>query len=164
MGYGVIDLRGNQLLPVVYGCIETTPESSLMARLQLIHEQLQAILNANRPDVMAVEQLFFNRNTTTAFTVGQARGVALLAGAQFGTAYAEYTPMQVKQAVVGYGKADKQQVQQMVRLLLGLAEVPQPDDTADALAVAITHAHFAPAERLITVAEAARRPVRRVRP
>lgn len=98
---------------------------------------------------MAVEELFFNRNTTTAFTVGQARGVALLSAAEQSVAIAEYTPMQVKQAVTGYGRADKRQIQQMVKVLLGLAELPKPDDAADALAIAIAHGHSAPIDRLM---------------
>ncbi len=149
MGYGIVDAAGNQVRPVVYGCIETPASMLLGLRLQSIYHQLCHILKQYQPAVMAVEELFFNRNTTTAFTVSQARGVALLAGVENGTVYAEYTPMQVKQAVVGYGKADKAQIQYMVRLLLGLREVPKPDDTADALAVAITHAHFAPIEHIL---------------
>lgn len=148
MGYGIVDALGNQVRPVAYGCIETPAKTPLSQRLQSIYHELCGIFETYRPSVMAVEELFFNRNTTTAFTVGQARGVALLAGVENGSEYAEYTPMQVKQAVVGYGKAEKAQIQYMVRLLLGLREVPKPDDTADALAIAITHAHFAPVQRL----------------
>lgn len=143
-GYGVIDVIGNRLQPVSFGCIETPSDWSTGARLHAIHREVSDIVEKFKPEVMAVEELFFNRNTTTAFTVGQARGVILLAGVEHGVETAEYTPMQVKLAVVGYGKADKKQVQEMVRVLLHLSERPKPDDTADALAVAITHAHTAP--------------------
>lgn len=144
MGYGIIDVNGNHLRPVAFGCIETPAHTPVGNRLRQIYEELSALLQQHKPDAMAVEELFFNRNTTTAFTVGQARGVAILAGVQAGVSLAEYTPMEVKLAVVGYGRADKAQVQEMVRVLLALAERPKPDDTADALAVAITHAHTAP--------------------
>lgn len=149
MGYGVIESTGNHLKPIVFGCIETPAHAPVGARLQQIYHELGSILAEHKPDVMAVEELFFNRNTTTAFTVGQARGVAILAGVQAGVQLSEYTPMQVKLAVVGYGKASKTQVQEMVRVLLGLVERPKPDDTADALAVAITHAHTAPLNHLL---------------
>jgi crossover junction endodeoxyribonuclease RuvC len=148
MGYGIVDAQGSKVRPVVYGCIETPAGMPLSQRLQSIYHELCNIFKSYQPSVMAVEELFFNRNTTTAFTVGQARGIALLAGVENGSEYAEYTPMEVKQAVVGYGKAEKAQIQYMVRLLLGLREVPKPDDTADALAIAITHAHFSPISRL----------------
>ncbi len=151
MGYGIVDSAGNQIRPVVYGCLETPAKTPLGKRLQSLYHELCAILEEYQPDVMAVEELFFNRNTTTAFIVGQARGIALLAGVEHGAEYAEYTPMEVKQAVVGYGRADKAQIQYMVRLLLNLREVPKPDDTADALAIAITHAHFAPIMHLTSL-------------
>jgi len=144
MGYGIIDVNGNHLRPVSFGCIETPAHTPVGNRLGQIYEELSSLLQQHKPQVMAVEELFFNRNTTTAFTVGQARGVAILAGVQAGADLAEYTPMAVKLAVVGYGRAEKAQVQEMVRVLLGLSERPKPDDTADALAVAITHAHTAP--------------------
>lgn len=144
MGYGIIDSQGNRYQALTYGCIETPSTDAVAVRLDTIYARLMSILDKFQPQVMAVEQLFFNRNTTTAFVVGQARGVAILAGAHRGLTSVEYTPMQVKLAVVGYGKADKVQVQEMVRVLLGLRERPKPDDTADALAVALTHAHVAP--------------------
>lgn len=143
MGYGVIDVQGNHLAVQDFGCLETPPEWAVPDRLKYLHAELQRLIQTHRPDVMAVEELFFYKNVTTAFAVGQARGVAVLAGAQEGIAYAEYTPMQVKLAVTGYGKADKAQIQEMVRVLLRLTERPKPDDTADALAIAITHAHSA---------------------
>jgi len=142
LGFGIIERGpGDSLHHVAHGCIETGADTPLPERLRHIFQQLTELCRTHRPAVMAVEELFFSRNTTTAFTVGQARGVALLAGAEAGLAVTEYTPMQVKQAVTGYGRADKRQVQEMVRLLLRLTSVPKPDDAADALAVAIAHAH-----------------------
>ncbi|KPV42267.1 crossover junction endodeoxyribonuclease RuvC [Alicyclobacillus ferrooxydans] len=141
LGFGLIDLEENRLLPVHYGCLETPADWSTPRRLAFLYEELKKIIEQYQPSVMAVEQLFFYKNVTTAFVVGQARGVALLAGVQAGIEAVEYTPMQVKLAVTGYGKAVKTQVQDMVQLLLRLAERPEPDDTADALAIAITHAH-----------------------
>lgn len=144
LGFGVVDVVGSKLHCVAYGCIETQAHTPLVERLQTIFHGLTELLTTHRPDVMAVEELFFNRNTTTAFTVAEARGVALLAAAEHHISLAEYTPMQVKQAVTGYGRADKAQMQQMVKVLLGLAHLPKPDDAADALGVAITHGHSAP--------------------
>nr|WP_206831748.1 crossover junction endodeoxyribonuclease RuvC [Alicyclobacillus fructus] len=142
LGYGIVERGpGDSLRHVVHGCIETCADTPLPARLKHIFQKLTEICQTHRPDVMVVEELFFSRNATTAFTVGQARGVALLAGAEAGLAVMEYTPMQVKQAVTGYGRAEKRQVQEMVRLLLRLPHLPRPDDAADALAVAIAHAH-----------------------
>lgn len=143
MGHGLIEQRGNILKPLQYGSWRTSPNSPMPERLLSLYKELEAFIKEYQPDVLAVEELFFNRNTTTAISVGQARGIVLLAGAQAGLAVYEYTPLQVKQAVVGYGKADKQQVQHMVKALLGLQEIPKPDDTADALAIAICHAHSA---------------------
>lgn len=148
MGYGVVDVVGSRLECVTYGCIETSAQTPLSQRLEIIYRKLTELFEEHRPDVTAVEELFLGRNTTTAFTVGQARGVALLASALSQTSLVEYTPMQVKQAVTGYGRADKAQIQQMVRILLGLSHIPKPDDAADALAVAITHGHGAPTARL----------------
>lgn len=149
MGYGIVDAIGNRVQPVAYGCIETPAHTPLSERLQTIFHALVDVFHRYQPHVLAVEELFFNRNTTTAFTVGQARGIALLAGVEHGAQFAEYTPMQVKQAVVGYGKADKAQIQYMVRLLLGLDKIPKPDDAADALAIAITHAHTSQMTRFV---------------
>lgn len=143
MGYGIIDVIGNRMTAVDYGTLETSAETPTPERLAILYSGLQRLLVKHQPTIMVVEQLFFYRNVTTAFVVGQARGVAILAGVQAGVTYAEYTPMQVKLAVTGYGKADKVQIQEMVRVLLNLAERPQPDDTADALAIAITHANSA---------------------
>lgn len=135
-GYGVVDTEGNRLRVVDYGHVATHKSTPPAERLLQVYEGVAAIIDRYRPEVLAVEELFMGRNVTTAISVGQARGVVLLAGAQRGLEMAEYTPGQVKQAVAGYGKAEKAQVQQMVKVLLGLAEVPRPDDTADALAVA----------------------------
>lgn len=149
MGYGVIESTGNRARPIAFGCIETAASLSVATRLQIIYRDLSDIIAQHEPSVMAVEQLFFNRNTTTAFVVGEARGVAILAAANHDMECVEYTPMQVKLAVVGYGKAEKSQVQEMVRTLLNLSEKPKPDDTADALAIALTHAHTSPLARAI---------------
>jgi crossover junction endodeoxyribonuclease RuvC len=110
-------------------------------RLEIIHRNIEALIKEFEPEQMAVEELFFNKNVKTAIAVGQARGVILLAGSQAGLKVAEYTPLQIKQAVVGYGRADKMQVQQMVKSLLNLSEIPRPDDAADALAISICHGH-----------------------
>lgn len=139
IGYAVIDKLGNSLLPRDYGCIRTEAGRPLAERLLTAYEELGALVQEWQPDCVAVEQLFFNRNVTNAFHVGQARGVCILAAAQAKCPVAEYTPLQVKQAVVGNGRAAKQQVAAMVKALLNLTEVPRPDDVADALAVAICH-------------------------
>lgn len=141
VGFGVIEKKGHQLRPIQYGSITTKSELRTEMRLKQIYEAMGEILHTYKPNVMAIEKLFFNRNVTTALTVGQARGVIMLASEQCGIPLAEYTPLQVKQAVVGYGAAQKQQVQEMVRTLLKLRERPKPDDVADALAIAICHAH-----------------------
>lgn len=141
MGYGIIAKENNRLTAVTYASWRTSAGLPLSERLFSLYQNLTRLLEEYHPDCVAVEELFFNRNTTTALSVGQARGIVLLAAAQHGLPVYEYTPLQVKQAVVGYGKADKIQVQQMVRALLGLHEIPKPDDTADALAIAICHAH-----------------------
>lgn len=142
VGYGVIDDRNGDIQPVQYGSIQTPKELGVPERLQQIYLGMKQIIELYKPEVIAVEKLFFNTNTTTAFTVGQARGVILLAAEQAKIKVYEYTPLQVKQAIVGYGKAEKKQIQMMVRVLLSLKAEPKPDDVADALGVAITHAHF----------------------
>jgi crossover junction endodeoxyribonuclease RuvC len=143
LGYGVID-GTTPPQAVAFGVIETTNQSPMAERLFHLHAGIHELLDRYQPDVVAVEQLFFARNVTTAIAVGQARGVVLLAAAQAGVPVLEYTPAEIKQAVAGYGKADKPQMQEMVRLILGLDREPQPDDSADALAVAICHAQTAP--------------------
>lgn len=139
LGYGVI--RGQQeLVAIDAGVVETWPDAPMPNRLVTIYNGVRELIAEMSPDVLAVERLFFARNVTTALTVGQARGVVLLAAAQAGVRIAEYTPSEIKHAIVGYGKADKHQMQEMVRMILHLERVPQPDDAADALAVAICHA------------------------
>lgn len=137
MGYGIIEARGGRLRMVDAGCLTTKPDASLPARLLAIHGLLDELVALHRPDLLAVERLFFSRNAQTAFAVGQARGVVLLAAAQAEVPVREATPNEVKVAVTGYGSADKEQVGRMVAVCLGLEEAPRPDDTADALAVAI---------------------------
>jgi crossover junction endodeoxyribonuclease RuvC len=141
LGYGVIE-SGDQPELIDFGIVETgLDDGAAPQRLEYIYQGVQLLLDRHRPEAMAIEQLFFARNVTTAIGVGQARGVTLLAAAQANIDVFEYTPSQIKHAIAGYGKADKQQMQEMVRILLGLAYAPQPDDAADALAVAITHSH-----------------------
>lgn len=139
LGFGVVDIVGTKPVLVDAGCIRTPVHEDDSVRLLTIYEELGSIIKDTKPQQMSVEKLFFARNVTTAMTVSQARGVVLLCGKQAGLQLAEYTPMQIKQAVTGYGKADKKQMQEMVRVLLNLKEVPKPDDAADALAAAICH-------------------------
>lgn len=142
-GYGLIrdEERGPKL--VAYGTILTPAGMSMPQRLVMLYQQLSELVALHRPDTGAVEKLFFQRNVSTAMTVGQARGVALLVLAQAGLSVGEYNPNDVKQAVAGYGAADKHQMQAMVSAILHLSEIPRPDDAADALAVAICHLHSA---------------------
>jgi crossover junction endodeoxyribonuclease RuvC len=141
-GYGFVRETAQGDLQVVdFGVVTTTAGQAPEVRLLQVHYKLTKLILLHRPDYGAVEKLFFQRNVTTALAVGQSRGVAMLALAQNGLPVAEYTPMEVKQAVAGYGGADKNQVQQMVRALLGLKDIPKPDDAADALAIAICHLH-----------------------
>lgn len=143
-GYGLVqENQDGSLTAVGFGVITTEAGVEMPERLLALYRELTEILLLHRPQSGAVEKLFFQRNVTTAISVGQARGVALLALAQHEIPVSEYTPMEIKQAVAGYGGADKQQVQQMVRALLNLDEIPRPDDAADALAVAICHLHSA---------------------
>jgi crossover junction endodeoxyribonuclease RuvC len=140
-GYGVIERTGSDLRLIDYGCLETVPDRALPARLLLIHEGIEGLIESHRPSLVGVERLFFNRNVQTAFAVGQARGVVLLAAAQHGLPVFEYGPNEVKIAVTGYGRAPKAQVQRMVQIVLAMPTLPRPDDAADALAVAICLAH-----------------------
>lgn len=142
LGYGVIDTAEGAPAMIDYGIAETFPTDSMPERLLQLYGNLRVLLSDHDPDIMAVEKLFFARNVTTAISVGQARGVILLAAAEHGIPVREYTPSEVKQSIVGYGKADKNQVQEMVRIILGLDHVPQPDDAADALAIAVCDAHM----------------------
>lgn len=140
-GYGLIIENEVGLEVVEYGVISTPPDMPMEKRLQIIYNKLLEIIDLHHPESCAVEKLFFQRNVTTAISVGQARGVILLALAERNVKCAEYTPLQVKQAVTGYGAASKKQVQIMVKALLTLSDIPKPDDAADALAIAICHAH-----------------------
>jgi crossover junction endodeoxyribonuclease RuvC len=139
-GWGIIEIESSKFKTQSYGCIETPPNLQLENRLIELYEKLTAILKEEELDAFAIEELFFNTNAKTAMIVGQARGVALLAAAQYNLPVAVYTPLQVKIAVTGYGRAEKKQVGQMVKTLLHLDSIPKPDDTADALAIALTHA------------------------
>lgn len=140
MGFGVIDsVVGGKSTLVDAGVIKTPANQPLDERLVEIYRCLQEVINDTKPTVMSIEKLFFAQNVTTAISVSHARGVAMLAGKQAGLEVAEYTPLQIKQALTGYGRADKYQMQEMVRVLLGLKEIPKPDDCADALATAICH-------------------------
>lgn len=141
VGFGILDQRGNNLEPVDFGCIKTESNLKLSTRLKQIYDACTFIIEEHQPDVVAIEKIFFNRNVTTAFSVGQARGVVMLAAEEAGLPIREYTPLQVKNAVVGYGQAEKKQIQEMVKMLLSLPRIPQPDDVADALAIAICEAH-----------------------
>ena len=140
-GYGLISENKIGLEVVEYGIISTLADMAMEKRLQIIYNKLLELIDLHHPESCAVEKLFFQRNVTTAISVGQARGVILLALAERNVKFAEYTPLQVKQAVTGYGAANKKQVQIMVQALLTLADIPKPDDAADALAIAICHAH-----------------------
>ncbi|NLJ78393.1 MAG: crossover junction endodeoxyribonuclease RuvC [Tissierellia bacterium] len=139
VGYGIIQYDGNRYRAIDYGCIRTGAEIQFSKRLKIIYDELSSIIDKYKPDDLAIEELFFNKNAKTALKVGQARGVEILSAVNRGIEVYEYTPLQVKQAVAGYGRADKKQVQEMVKILLNLRELPRPDDAADALAVAICH-------------------------
>lgn len=141
MGYGVLRYKADSFEVIDYGCLETSSKEVLAERLLQLNNGLEELLKKYQPDFVGVEELFFNRNVTNALAVGHARGVVLLAAAKARKEIREYTPLQVKQALVGHGRADKKQVQYMVKTLLKLPRVPQPDDTADALAVAICTAY-----------------------
>lgn len=139
-GWGIIQVQSAKCKAQSYGCIETKKDLKDEQRLKLLFDSLSELIDKHKPDVLAVEELFFNTNSKTALIVGQARGVVLLAGAIKGISVESYTPLEVKVALTGYGRSEKHQVGQMVKTLLRLQAIPKPDDTADALAVAITHA------------------------
>ncbi len=143
LGYGIIDVKGNRFSVVDYGAILTDASMEMPIRLQALYSGLKELIHKYKPDEASIEELFFNNNAKTAILVGEARGVAVLACADGNLKIGEYTPLQIKQALVGYGRADKKQVQYMVKTMLNLESVPKPDDTADALAAAICHAHSA---------------------
>lgn len=139
LGFGVIDAHGGKSTLVTAGVITTPAHTPLDERLEEIYDGLTEIIAETKPEIMSIEKLFFAKNVTTAMSVSHARGVAMLAGRKAKLPIAEYTPMQIKQTLTGYGKADKKQMQEMVRMHLGLKEIPKPDDAADALATAITY-------------------------
>jgi len=140
-GYGIIETDGSEHKTVLYGAIKTHARRPFQERLLNIHTELRQILSHERADVMAIEGIFHAANVQSALKLGHARGIALLVAAQYNLAVYEYSPLEIKSAVVGYGRAEKSQIQTMVRLILGLPEIPAPDDAADALAVALCHAH-----------------------
>jgi crossover junction endodeoxyribonuclease RuvC len=152
-GYGIVARNGTQLSALAYGLVETSAADALPQRLLAIRDGVRHLIDLYRPDLVAIERLFFNRNVQTAFAVGQARGVVMLAAAEAGLPVFEYAPHEVKMAVTGYGRAAKNDVQRMVKLVLGMADLPRPDDAADALAVAICLAHaYRPGELVTPVA------------
>ncbi|MFA6309306.1 MAG: crossover junction endodeoxyribonuclease RuvC [Clostridia bacterium] len=138
-GYGVVKYEVNKFSVIDYGAITTHASKPLCERMLTLFDSLEEVIEKHKPDAISVEELFINKNLKTALNVGHGRGVAILAAAKSGRAVHEYTPLQVKQAVVGYGRADKNQVQQMVKIILNLESIPKPDDASDALAVAICH-------------------------
>ena len=149
MGWGVIEKKGSSFYPIAYGSIETEKETPMPERLKHIYSSLMEIIAEYDPSEVSIEELYFNNNAKTAIFVGQARGVALLACTNSGLDIFEYTPLQIKTAMTGFGRADKKQIQSMVTKILGLESVPKPDDTADALAAAICHAYSGEAKKRI---------------
>lgn len=143
VGYGVIEHDRGKNIYIGHGAVTTPAGMELSLRLMEIHQDICTLIDKYKPEAVAIEQLFFNTNVTTGINVAQARGVIILACAEKGVPIAEYTPLQVKQAVVGYGRAEKKQVMELTRIMLGLKSVPKPDDAADALAIAICHGHTA---------------------
>ncbi|HZK01763.1 MAG TPA: crossover junction endodeoxyribonuclease RuvC [Anaerovoracaceae bacterium] len=143
LGYGIVEMSGNRFRACGYGAVTTDKDMAMPDRLKHIYCRLMEIIDEFQPEAVAIEELFFNKNAKTAITVGQARGVAILACANSGLDIYEYTPLQIKQGLLGYGRADKEQVQFMVKAILNLTEIPRKDDTADALAAAICHGHSA---------------------
>ncbi|MBI2613924.1 MAG: crossover junction endodeoxyribonuclease RuvC [Candidatus Levybacteria bacterium] len=139
-GWGIVEVQNAKCKVQNYGCAETKVNIPVEKRLLTVYKAITELIKKHKPDVLAIEELFFNTNAKTALIVGQARGVVLLAAANFGLKTAIYTPLQVKMAITGYGRAEKAQIGQMVKVLLKLPEIPKPDDVADALAVALTHA------------------------
>jgi crossover junction endodeoxyribonuclease RuvC len=143
LGYGIVESSRGRLREVDHGCLVTSPDTALPERLLAIHALVDELIALHSPRIVAIERLFFSKNVQTAFAVGQARGVVLLAAAQHRIPVVEATPNEVKSAIAGYGAADKEQVQRMVQLVLGMAELPRPDDAADALAIAVWGANSA---------------------
>lgn len=141
VGWGVIEYNSNRFTTLKFGAITTPAHTDFSKRLEMIYDDALTLFEKSKPDAVAIEKLFFNTNTTTAIDVAQARGIIILAATKQGIPVFEYTPLQVKQAVTGYGRAEKRQVMELTKQFLGLSEVPKPDDTADALALAICHAY-----------------------
>ena len=139
MGWGVVESKGNRMRLINYGCVETYAHTPMQHRLRSLYQGVRDLVNIYQPDDVAFEELFFAHNVTTALMVGAARGAAIIAATEYTENLYEYTPGQIKQAVTGSGRADKKQVQQMVKMLLGMDEIPKPDDAADAIACAMTH-------------------------
>ena len=150
-GYGIIKYEGNHFEVAKYGAVITKATDAFPERLRILNNKIKELIGVYKPDAFAIEELFFNKNVKTAINTAQGRGAAIVAAADCGLEIFEYTPLQVKQAVVGYGRADKQQVQSMVKLLLHLNDIPRPDDAADALAVAICHTHSSRYGRILGV-------------
>ncbi|OGC21347.1 crossover junction endodeoxyribonuclease RuvC [candidate division WOR-1 bacterium RIFOXYB2_FULL_42_35] len=140
-GFGLVEENGQKLVFVEHGVIKTSPQQNSKDRLQKIFIEAKKIIKDFKPQAVAIEKLFFGKNAKTAMAVSQARGIMLLSAAEAGVSVTEYSPLEVKIALTGYGRAEKKQIQQMVKILLGLADVPKPDDAADALAIAICHHH-----------------------
>lgn len=141
VGWGVVDYKNNHFAPMDFGAVLTQAHTPFNERLEIIYNELSAVISKNKPEVISIEKLFYNSNQKTVIDVAQARGVIMLLAQQNRLPVYEYTPLQVKQSVVGYGRAEKKQVQQMIKKILSLEKVPKPDDTADALALAVCHAH-----------------------
>ena len=139
-GWGIVENDKSKLIVHDYGCIETKPNSEISSRLKIIYDEVERIIKKYNPDEISIEELFFGANSKTAFAVGKARGVILLSAARAGIPIGIYTPLEVKMAVTGYGRADKNQIAQMVKVILKLSSIPKFDDTTDALAIAIAHA------------------------
>jgi len=151
VGYGVVSYENNKFIDSTYGAILTPAKTPLEDRLAQIYDELTQLIKYYKVDAMAVEELFFNNNQKTAISVAQGRGVILLAAHKAGIPLYEFTPLQVKQAVVGYGRAEKMQVMQMVKMLLNIKEIPRPDDAADAVAIALTHANSANMKKMFRI-------------
>jgi crossover junction endodeoxyribonuclease RuvC len=143
LGYGIVEMKGGRFTALCYGAVSTDAGTALPERLKYLYAELMDVIARHDPDAASVEELFFNSNAKTALLVGQARGAAVLACVNSGLAIYEYTPLQIKQGLTGYGRADKAQMQTMVKTILRLDETPKPDDAADALAAAICHGHSA---------------------
>ena len=163
VGYGVINYINNRYTTLDYGAVTTQAKTPFSERIEQIYDEISAVLTRWKPQAVALEKLFFNTNTTTAIDVAQARGVIMLAATKCAVPVYEYTPLQVKQAVVGYGRAEKKQVMEMTKMLLGLSAVPKPDDTADALAMALCHAHSSGSLMSGILREAGKQQTRRIR-